>query len=253
MSVLKKAEMLKEAEETKRPIARFANLTVDEAYQIQLDQIQAKVKNGATIVGKKIGLTSKAMQEMFRVNEPDYGHLLDCMMYPDGASISLSSFIQPKVEFEMAFVLKKDLSGPGVTLLDVIDATEYIVPAIEIIDSRIKDWDITFENTVADNGSSAGAVIGINPIPIDKVDVTKTGMVVYRNGAYLDAASSGAVMGNPARAVQWLANALSRYDISLYKGEIILSGALTKAVQVEKGDRFTVIFDHLGTVSCSFE
>lgn len=253
MSVLKKAEMLKEAEETKRPIARFANLTVDEAYQIQLDQIQAKVKNGATIVGKKIGLTSKAMQEMFRVNEPDYGHLLDCMMYPDGASISLSSFIQPKVEFEMAFVLKKDLSGPGVTLLDVIDATEYIVPAIEIIDSRIKDWDITFENTVADNGSSAGAVIGINPIPIDKVDVTKTGMVVYRNGAYLDAASSGAVMGNPARAVQWLANALSRYDISLYKGEVILSGALTKAVQVEKGDRFTVIFDHLGTVSCSFE
>ncbi|HSH26129.1 MAG TPA: 2-keto-4-pentenoate hydratase [Massilibacterium sp.] len=253
MSVLKKAEMLKEAEETKRPIARFANLTVDEAYQIQLDQIQAKVKNGATIVGKKIGLTSKAMQEMFQVNEPDYGHLLDCMMYPDGASISLSSFIQPKVEFEMAFVLKKDLSGPGVTLLDVIDATEYIVPAIEIIDSRIKDWDITFENTVADNGSSAGAVIGINPIPIDKVDVTKTGMVVYRNGAYLDAASSGAVMGNPARAVQWLANALSRYDISLYKGEVILSGALTKAVQVEKGDRFTVIFDHLGTVSCSFE
>ena len=134
------------------------------------------------IVGKKIGATSKAIQQLFQVNQPDYGHLLDDMMFVDGDTVPLDDYIQPKVEFEIAFALKKDLKGPNVTVLDVIDATDYIVPAIEIIDSRIEDWRIKFEDTVADNGSSAGAVIGGKPTKIDNIDLANIGMVVYRNG-----------------------------------------------------------------------
>nr|WP_279325980.1 2-keto-4-pentenoate hydratase [Bacillus sp. FJAT-47783] len=242
-----------EAERTKKPIAPFSKMTVDEAYYTQLEQIRQKVEAGGKVVGKKIGLTSKVMQEMFQVNNPDYGHLLNTMMHLDGSDVSLSRFIQPKLEFEIAFVLKKDLKGPGVTVLDVVEATDYIVPAIEIIDSRIKDWKISFEDTVADNGSSAGVIIGGKPTKLDEVNVSHIGMAVYRNGTYFDSAAGAAVMGNPARAVAWLANALVKYDISLYKGEVILSGALSKAVPVESGDQWTVDFDHIGSVSATFK
>ena len=152
-------------------------ITVDEAYHIQLEQIRRKVEKGAVIVGKKIGATSKAIQKMFEVNQPDYGHLLDDMMFVEGEKVSLDRYIQPKVEFEIAFVLKKDLKGPNVTILDVIEATDYIVPAIEIIDSRIEDWKIKFEDTVADNGSSAGAIIGGKPTSLENIDLSS-----YRYG-----------------------------------------------------------------------
>ncbi|OZI10717.1 2-keto-4-pentenoate hydratase [Bacillaceae bacterium SAS-127] len=253
MTVQQRAIALLEAEKTKQPIDPFPQMTVEEAYHTQLAQIRQKVEAGAKVVGKKIGLTSKVMQEMFQVNEPDYGHLLDTMMHLDGEEVSLDNFIQPKLEFEIAFVLKKDLKGPGVTMLDVIDATDYIVPAIEIIDSRIKDWNIRFEDTVADNGSSAGAMIGGKPTKIDQVNLSYIGMAVYKNGTYFDSAAGAAVMGNPARAVAWLANALGEYDISLHAGEVILSGALSKAVPVEAGDQWTVEFDHIGSVSATFQ
>ena len=248
---------LLEAEQLKRPVApltdTFKEMTVDQAYQIQLEQIQYKVQKGARVVGKKIGLTSKVMQEMFNVTEPDYGHLLDNMMHLDGETISLSDFIQPKLEFEIAFILKNDLKGPHVTMLDVVEATDYVVPAIEIIDSRIQDWQIRFEDTVADNGSSARAVIGGKPTRIEEIDLSKIGMAVYKNGEYFDSAAGAAVMGNPVRAVAWLANALSKYDISLHAGEIVLSGALSKAVPVKAGETFTVEFAHIGSVSATFK
>lgn len=257
MNIQLYADYLLEAEKTKRPIeplsATNRHLTVDEAYAIQLEQIRRKVDQGATVVGKKIGLTSAVMQEMFQVNEPDYGHLLNTMIAVDGETISLNSLIQPKLEFEIAFVLKSDLKGTNITEKDVIQATDYIVPALEVIDSRIADWKITFEDTVADNGSSAMAIIGGQPTKLENVDLEHLGMVVSQNGEFLDCATGGAVMGNPIRAVAWLANALGKYDIGLHAGEIILSGALSAAVPIQPGDTFTAEFAHIGSVSASFQ
>jgi 2-keto-4-pentenoate hydratase len=257
MDIQKAATALMEAENEKNPIAPFTSSTeeisVDDAYNIQLYQIRQKVENGAVIVGKKIGLTSKAMQEMLNVNEPDYGHILNDMIYKDGESISLDKFIQPRIEFEIAFVLKEDLKGPGVTMSDVITATDYVFPALEIIDSRIKDWQIKFEDTVADNGSSAGAIIGSTTAKLDNLDLAEVRMTATRNGEFLDSASGSAVMGHPAEAVAWLANALGSYGISLYAGEVILSGALSKAIPIEDGDTFTAEFEQIGAVTATFK
>ncbi|MDQ0257112.1 2-keto-4-pentenoate hydratase [Evansella vedderi] len=257
MDIQKAANALLKAEITKQPIEPFTSsaeeISADDAYLIQLEQIRQKVEKGAVIVGKKIGLTSKVMQEMFNVNEPDYGHILDNMVYKNGETVLLDSFLQPRVEFEIAFVLKKDLTGPNVTVDEVIDAVDYIVPAIEIIDSRIKDWKFKYEDTVADNGSSGGAIVGGKPIKLSDVDLPAIRMNVYRNGELMDTATAEAVMGNPLHAVAWLANALSRYDISLHREEIILSGALSKAVPIQDGDTFIAEFDHIGAVSATFK
>ncbi|MCM3689822.1 2-keto-4-pentenoate hydratase [Neobacillus niacini] len=257
MDIQKAATALMEAETERKPIAPFTSSTeeisVDDAYKIQLFQIHQKVENGAEIVGKKIGLTSKAMQEMLNVNEPDYGHILNDMVYKDGESISLDKFIQPRIEFEIAFVLKEDLKGPGVTMNDVIAATDYVVPALEIIDSRIKDWQIKFEDTVADNGSSAGAIIGSTTAKLDDLDLAVIRMTATRNGGFLDTAFGSAVMGHPAEAVAWLANSLCSYGISLNAGEVILSGALSKAIPIEVGDTFTAEFEHIGAVTATFK
>jgi 2-keto-4-pentenoate hydratase len=257
MDIQKAATALMEAENEKEPIAPFTSSTeeisVEDAYNIQLFQIRQRIEKGAVVVGKKIGLTSKAMQEMFNVTEPDYGHLLNDMMYGDGETIRLNKFIQPRIEFEIAFVLNKDLKGPGVTMNDVIEATDYVVPALEIIDSRIKDWQIKFEDTVADNGSSAGAIIGSSTAKLDALDLAAVKMTVTRNGEFLDAATGSAVMGHPAQAVAWLANALGSYGISLHAGEVILSGALSKAIPIEDGDTFTAEFDQIGAVTATFK
>jgi 2-keto-4-pentenoate hydratase len=257
MDIQKAATALMEAENEKEPIAPFTSSTeeisVEDAYSIQLFQIRQRIEKGAVVVGKKIGLTSKAMQEMFNVTEPDYGHLLNDMMYGDGETIRLHKFIQPRIEFEIAFVLNKDLKGPGVTMNDVIEATDYVVPALEIIDSRIKDWQIKFEDTVADNGSSAGAIIGSSTAKLDALDLAAVKMTVTRNGEFLDAATGSAVMGHPAQAVAWLANALGSYGISLHAGEVILSGALSKAIPIEDGDTFTAEFEQIGAVTATFK
>lgn len=250
------ANELIEAEKTRKPIAplseRFPNITLDDAYQIQLQYVAEKRAQGARIIGKKIGATSKAIQEMFGVGQPDYGHLFDTMMYSDGDKVPLERLLQPKVECEIAFVLKKDLTGPNVTPLDVIEATDYIVPAIEIIDSRIEDWNIRFEDTVSDNGSSALVVIGSKPTKLEGLDLSCLGMNVSHNGEFLESATGAAVLGNPLYAIAWLANALSAYDVPLLAGEIVLSGAFTKALPIQDGDTFTAEFAHLGSVTASF-
>ncbi|WP_226037531.1 2-keto-4-pentenoate hydratase [Aquibacillus saliphilus] len=255
MDIQKNASKLIEAENNGIAIAPFTSsagtITVDEAYQIQLEIVRHKMEHGAKIIGKKIGLTSKAMQEMLNVNQPDYGHLFDNMIYKNGTTISTDSFIEPRIEFEIAFVLKKDIKGPGVTIEDVKEATDYVVPAFEIIDSRIKDWKIKFEDTVADNGSSAGVILGDEFTDISEVDLAKVEMTVYRNEEYLDSATGEAVMGNPLEAVAWLANAVGDYDITLHAGEVILAGALSKAIPIENGDTFKADFS-IGTVSASF-
>ncbi|MBM7609404.1 2-keto-4-pentenoate hydratase [Lysinibacillus composti] len=256
MNIQAAANALLEAERSKNPIAPFTSLseeiTVQDAYGIQLQYIQSKLDAGATLKGMKIGLTSKAMQDMLKVYTPDYGHILDTMVYEPNSKVEMDQFIQPKVEFEIAFVLNKDLKGPNVTVEDVLDATDYVVPAIEIIDSRIEDWKIKFEDTVADNGSSAGAVLGEQKTSVEGLDLAAVEMNAYKNGELFDSATGAAVLGDPAKAVAWLANELASYDIQLGAGDFVLAGALSKAVPFNEGDEFEADFGVLGKVGISF-
>ena len=254
MNIEKIAEQLLAAEQTKQPIQplteTYTAISPKEAYEIQLAQIQRKINDGATVKGLKIGLTSKAMQEMLGVYTPDYGFVLDSMVYDEVSALDGRQFIQPKVEFEIAFVFKKALKGPNITVADVIDAVDYVVPAVEVIDSRIVDWKIKFEDTVADNGSSAGAILGQKKTPLANIqDITNVKMTVTQNGEFLDEATSAAVLGNPLNAVVWLVNEVSAYDISIEPGMFVLAGALSKAVLFEAGDVFEADFSELGKVS----
>lgn len=248
--------MLAEVETSRIGITPFTSekptITVEEAYQIQLETIKRKLEEGQKIVGKKIGLTSLAMQNLLGVDEPDYGHLLDSMVIENGQTISMQQVLQPKVEAEIAFILKKELRGPNVTSLDVLQATEYIVPALEIVDSRIKDWKIKLQDTIADNASSGLYVLGGKPTRIDEVDLEQIGMVLTKNGDLVNTGVGAAALGNPANCVAWLANKLSEFDITLDAGEVILSGALSAAVDAVEGDVFTARFAHIGQVSVSF-
>lgn len=229
-----------------------SGLSIDEAYYVQLHTIQANLDSGERITGKKIGLTSKAMQEMLGVDEPDYGHLTDKMEAENGGTISFDRVLQPKVEGEIAFILKEDLIGPNVTSLDVLQATDVIVPALEIVDSRIKDWKITLEDTVADNASSGLYVLGSTPKKLTDIDIKQIGMAFYKNDTLQNTGVGAAALGNPVNCVAWLANKLAKYDISLKAGEVILSGALSAAVEAHPGDYFRVKFAELGEVSIHF-
>lgn len=251
------AKALYQAELDRTPIAPLTeknpNLTPEDAYRIQLEWVKLKVQDGARITGKKIGLTSKAMQNMLGVNEPDYGHLFDYMMISDNESFNTEELLQPRIEAEVAFILKEDLKGPGVTVADVLAATKYVVPAIEIIDSRIANWKIKLPDTIADNGSSARVVLGNKATEIDGLDLQLMGMVLEKNGQQISTGAGAAALGHPAYAIAWLANKLSQFDITLKAGEVILPGAVAAAVDVEKGDHITVLFSGIGSVSVSFE
>ncbi|MES0856306.1 fumarylacetoacetate hydrolase family protein [Geobacillus sp. G4] len=250
------AELLLAAERERRPLSPLTTLdlalTVYDAYQIQLRTIKQKVKEGRRIVGKKIGLTSKAMQQLLGVDQPDYGHLLDDMAVENGGVVSWERVLQPKVEAEIAFVLKRDLVGPRVTVIDVLLATDYIVPALEIVDSRIADWNIRLEDTIADNASSGLYVLGENRLPVHAVDIGQIGMALYRNGKLANTGVGAAALGHPAFCVAWLANKLYEYGKELKAGEVILSGALSAAVSAEPGDVFFARFAHLGEVRVEF-
>ena len=250
------AAQLAEAEATRvgtAPLTSIdSDLTVKEAYSIQLENINKKLEQGQKIVGKKIGLTSKAMQNLLGVGEPDYGHLLDSMVVENGGRISIEDVLQPKVEAEIAFILKKELRGPNVTTLDVLQATEYVVPALEIVDSRVKDWKIKLADTVADNASSGYYVLGGKPTRIEDIDLELIGMVLTKNGELVNTGVGAAALGNPASCVAWLANKLSEFDITLHAGEVILSGALSAAEVATQGDTFTARFAHIGQVSVRF-
>ncbi|WP_462409780.1 2-keto-4-pentenoate hydratase [Neobacillus sp. Marseille-QA0830] len=249
------AVQLREAELTGASIAPLTSqteLSVEEAYHVQLENIKHKLSQGQKIVGKKIGLTSLAMQTMLGVNEPDYGHLLDSMVVENSGLLSVEKLLQPKVEAEIAFILKKELRGPNVTTLEVLQATEYVVPALEIVDSRVKDWKITLADTVADNASSGFYVLGGKPTKVSEIDLELIGMMFTKNGELVNTGVGAAALGNPASCVAWLANKLSEFDISLKAGEVILSGALSAAVEARAGDTFTARFAHIGQVSVRF-
>nr|WP_257984362.1 2-keto-4-pentenoate hydratase [Neobacillus cucumis] len=249
--------MLQKAEASKESIPplteRYPDLTVDEAYQAQLQMIDQKVQTGKNIVGKKIGLTSVAMQKLLGVDQPDYGHLLDSMQVSNKGTIQLDELFQPKVEGEIAFILYKDLTGPNVTAEDVFAATEYIAPALEIVDSRITDWKITLADTVADNASSGLFVLGDERYRVTDIDLPTIEMKLFKNGMLMNTGYGYDVLGHPAKCVAWLANKLFEYNVVLKAGEVILSGALSAAVVAEKGDRFTAGFSHLGKVEVTFK
>ncbi|MEH7743543.1 fumarylacetoacetate hydrolase family protein [Neobacillus drentensis] len=232
---------------------RYSELTVSDAYQIQLEVIGKKLKEGHVVIGKKVGLTSKAMQQMLGVDEPDYGHLLDSMKMADEATVKIADFISPKVEAEIGFILEQDLVGPNVNYLDVLMATKYVVPTLEIIDSRISDWKIKLVDTVADNGSSARVVVGKKLSTIEGLDLRTQGMVFYKNNELVATGSGTAALGHPAQAVAWLANKLHEFGITLKAGELILPGALSGAITVNEGDTIVADFGSLGTATVSFE
>lgn len=230
----------------------FPNITIEEAYQIQLKMIEQKVQEGHRIVGKKIGLTSEAMQKLLGVDQPDYGHLLDTMEVKKEQPISVDQLFYPRIEAEIAFVLQKDLKGPHITVEDVYEATDYIVPSFEIVDSRITNWEIKLADTIADNASSGLFVLGDQKFKIEDVDLPTIKMDLYKNGNHINTGYGADVLGNPAYCVAWLANKLAEYNIGLNAGEVILSGALSAALDADKGDQFTAVFTELGKIEVKF-
>jgi len=230
-----------------------ASLSIKDAYEIQLETVKMKLDEGRHVVGKKVGLTSVAMQKMLNVDEPDYGHLLDDMVFENEAIVEVTSMLSPKIEAEIGFVLGEDLVGPNVTFLDVMMATDYIVPTIEVIDSRIEDWRIQLIDTVADNGSSAKVIVGHEKKKVNEVDLRTASMALYKNGELHATGAGAAALGHPAHAIAWLANKLHDFGITLKKGELILPGALSAAVAVNAGDSIEAKFGGIGTVTVHFE
>jgi len=248
-------ELLK-AEESKQPIntftSRYANIDINDSYAIQLKVVQTKIDRGSKIVGKKIGQVSRAMQELMGIMEPDYGHILDSMVMQEGEPIPMSCLIQPRVEGEICFVLKEDLIGPGITVASVMKATAGVIPALEIIDSRFKNWKVKIEDGVADNAGGGLVVLGGTITNIYELDLRLIGMALEKDGEILSTAAGSAVLGNPAQAVAWLANKLAEHGVGLRSGEIIMSGSLTAAVPAQAGSCFQATFDRLGSVTARF-
>ena len=233
---------------------RESDITIDDAYYISLRMLQNRLdKDGEKVVGKKIGVTSKAVQEMLGVFQPDFGFLTDAMHFANGAEVSIGQYmIQPRAEGEIGFRLKSDLVGPGITEQDVLDATESIMPCFEIVDSRIDDWQIRIEDTVADNASCGVYVLGDVEVDPRDFDLPNLKMRVYKNGEFLSEGLGSAVQGNPLTAVAWLANTLGQYDIPFKAGEVILSGSLVPLEPVQQGDALTLEIDGIGSASVSF-
>ncbi len=250
------ADKLWEAESDRVQIDRLTDsnpeMTVADAYRVQLLNVKRRLENGEKLIGMKIGLTSAAMQKMLNVSVPDYGHLFDSMLLTNGQVCHVDQLIQPRAEGEISFCLNKTLKGPGVTVADVYEATRYVVPSIEIVDSRIKDWKIKLQDTIADNGSSARLMVGSGMTPIENVDMKLTGMVMEKNGELVNSGCAAEVWGNPAAAVACLANMLSEFDIELPAGSIVMAGALTGMVPVEAGDVITCSFSGMGSVTVKF-
>lgn len=250
------ADALYDAERDRRPIApvteAWAGLDEDDAYAIQRINVDRRLAEGRVIRGHKVGLTAKAMQEMLGVSKPDYGHLLDDMFVADGGAVPAERYCAPRIEPEVGFVLERPLPGPGCTVADVLRATAFVVPALEIIDSRVADWRITLADTIADNASSAGVVVGARATPIDGLDLATLGVVLRRNGEIVETGAAGAVLGNPVLAVAWLANILHERGTPLDAGHVVLPGSCTRAIEVKPGDVIRADFDVLGGVTVRF-
>ena len=232
--------------------SRHPDITIEDAYAIQQRLIARRLGAGERVVGKKIGVTSQAVMNMSGVFQPDFGILLDGMVYNEGQPIEARTLIQPKAEGEIAFVLKKDLMGPGVTAADVMAATEGVMACFEIVDSRIRDWKIQIQDTVADNASCGVFVLGDRLVDPRDVDLATCGMVLEKNGEIVATGAGAAALGHPANAVAWLANTLGQHGIALEAGEVVLSGSLGIMVPVTAGDSLRVTMGGIGGCSVRF-
>jgi len=256
------AARLDTAERTREQIGQlslaFPDITLEDAYAIQRCWVQRKIADGRKLVGHKIGLTSRAMQVSSNITEPDFGALLDDMFFDEGSDIPFQRFIVPRVEVELAFILGKPLKGPDCTLFDVLDATEWVIPALEIIDARIQQVDPLTQvtrkvfDTISDNAANAGVVMGGRAVRPGDIDLRKVPAVLYRNGVIEESGVSAAVLNHPAKGVAWLANKLAAHGVTLEAGQIILGGSFTRPVAASPGDTFHVDYDQLGSIACRF-
>ena len=232
--------------------ARHPGITIEDAYHIQERMLARRIEQGARVVGKKIGVTSQVVMDMLGVHQPDFGYLLNTMIYNEGEAVPMAGLIQPKAEGEIAFVLKHDLLGPGISNADVLRATECVMPCFEIVDSRIDDWKIKIQDTVADNASCGVFVLGDQAVDPRKVDLSTCGMVLEKNGEIAATGAGAAALGSPVNAVAWLANTMGRLGIPLKAGEVILSGSLAAMLPVKAGDNLRVSIGGIGSCSVRF-
>ncbi len=255
------AHQLNEAEKRGTEIPhisqRYPDMTIEDSYAIQSAWMELKYAEGRTIIGRKIGFTSKAMQRAFNISEPDYGVLLDNMLFEESAVIPTDRFNQPRIELELAFILAKPLTGPC-TIFDVLNATDFITPAMELLDARICRVDPvnkktrTVLDTIADNAGNGGVILGGRPIRPMEVDLRRVGAVCYRNGEVEESGLAAAVLNHPARGVAWLAGKLAPFGVSLDAGLIILSGSFITPVSVKKGDTLHADYGELGSFAVHF-
>lgn len=256
------AARLQEAERKRSQVRQFSldhpDITIDDAYAIQREWVALKIDEGRRVKGHKIGLTSRAMQQSSQIDEPDYGVLLDDMFFGDGSDIPAARFIQPRLEVELAFILGKRLEGPDVTLFNVYDAVDYVVPALEIIDARIQMIDPDSKrprkvfDTISDNAANAGIVMGGRPVKIGELDLRWIGAILSRNAVIEETGVAAGVLNHPANGVVWLANKLAPHGVALEPGQVILSGSFTRPVFARPGDTFNVDYGTLGSVNCHF-
>ncbi|GAA0667520.1 fumarylacetoacetate hydrolase family protein [Streptomyces thermocarboxydovorans] len=250
------ADLLLSAYETRVPmdplVEKYDGLTLEDAYEIQLLQIRRRLAAGATVKGHKVGLSSPAMQRQMGVDQPDYGHLLDDMFWLEHLPIPADRFLQPRVEPEVAFVLKRPLKGPGVTVAEAAAAVDFVLPALELIDSRIRDWKIGILDTISDNASSAGVVLGSTPTALSAVDLRLGGCNLHKNGELVATGAGGAVLGSPLTSLVWLANTVGAHGVVLEAGHVVLPGSVTASIPVAGGDNVTASFAGLGSVTARF-
>jgi 2-oxo-hept-3-ene-1,7-dioate hydratase len=251
----KAADILIAAEKARKQAVQLSktwpDITIDDAYAISTEVANRKIAAGAKLIGHKVGLTSKAMQRSSQIDEPDFGYLLDNMMIADGASVKHENFCLPRVEVELAFIMGKTLKGPGVGLTDVLRATEYVVPALEIVDARLQDPRKIFD-TVSDNGAAAGIVVGGRPVGPMDIDLRWVGGIMYRNAEIEETGVAAGVLGHPALGVAWLANKIGQHGTALEPGHLVLAGSFTRVVYARKGDTLHADFGQLGGIALQF-
>jgi 2-oxo-hept-3-ene-1,7-dioate hydratase len=256
------ARELREARRSRTPLRhfskRFPQMTVEDGYAIQRAWVALEVQGGRTIKGRKIGLTSRAMQQASQIDEPDFAPLMDDMFFAQGSDIPISRFIAPRVEVELAFILGKPLKGPGATLFDALSATDYVTPAIEIIDARIEQFDRETKvmrkvfDTISDFAANAGIVLGGRPVKPTEVDLRWVGALLHKNGVIEETGLAAGVLNHPANGVAWLANKIAPFDEQLNAGDVVLAGSFTRPTAAQAGDNFHADYGPLGSVAFRF-
>src|SRR5438128_9587269 len=251
----KAADILMQAEKTCQQATQlsvtFPGITFEDAYAISTECARRRMAAGERLIGHKVGLTSKAMQASSQIDEPDYGYLFESMMVADGAKVPHENYCAPRVEIELAFILGKQLKGPGIGLTDVLRATEYVIPAIEIVDARLINPRKIFD-TISDNGAAAGIVVGGRPVGPMDVDLRWVGGLMMRNSEIEETGVAAGVLGHPAMGVAWLANKLGQHGVGLETGHLVLAGSFTRVVFANKGDTLHGDFGPLGGIAVQF-